>query len=102
MMGSGDIPMSAIRNQVVSALGPDRPGGSKSGTARDASFPITDVVGLEGEVPVLEDLWAYDPGRDRFECSGARPSFLERVEDAGFGTLLNASMNRSHSTRLQR
>jgi len=101
MMGSGDIPLSAIRNQVVSAL---------DLIVQAARFPdgqrriisITDVVGLEGEVPILEDLWAYDPNTDQFECSGARPSFLKRVEDAGYGTLLNSALNRSHATRLQR
>ena len=101
MMGSGDIPMSAIRNQVVSALDLVVQAARFSDGKRRITS-ITDVVGLEGEVPILEDLWAYDPSTDRWECSGARPSFLERVEDAGYGTLLNAAMNRSHSTRLKR
>ena len=101
MMGSGDIPMSAIRNQVVSALDLIVQA-ARFSDGRRRIVSITDVVGLEGEVPILEDLWGYDPGTDRFECSSARPSFLERVEDAGFGTLLNAALNRGHSTRLKR
>lgn len=93
MMASGEIPLSAIRNQVVSAVDLIvQAARFKDGRRRIVS--ITDVVGLEGDVPVLEDIWSYDVGADRFECSGGRPSFTERVEDLGFGDLLKAGLGR--------
>ena len=96
MMGSGEMPLSAIRNQVVSAVDLIvQAARFRDGKRRIVS--ITDVAGLEGEVPVLEDLWAYDAGANRFECSGARPSFTERVEDMGYGELLHAALGRGHA-----
>ena len=96
MMGSGEIPLSAIRNQVISAVDLIvQASRFRDGSRRIVS--ITDVVGLEGDVAVLEDLWAYDPGTERFECSGGRPSFTGQVEDMGYGELLNAAMGRGHA-----
>ena len=94
MMGSGEIPLSAIRHQVVSAVDMIvQAARFRDGKRRVVS--ITDVAGLEGDVPVLDDIWAYDPGTDRFTCSGTRPSFTERVKDMGLGDLLAASMSAS-------
>ena len=91
MMGSGEMPLSAIRNQVISAVDLVVHA-SRFSNGKRRVVAITDVVGLEGDVPVLENIWSYDPGSDRFACSGSRPSFAARVEDAGFGDLLTASM----------
>ena len=100
MMGSGEIPLSAIRNQVVSAVDLIvQAARFRDGKRRIVS--ITDVAGLEGDVAVLEDLWVYDPGADRFECSGGRPSFTERVEDMGYGDLLNSAMGRGHAALIR-
>ena len=91
MMGSGEIPLSAIRHQVISAVDlVVQAARFRDGKRRVVS--ITDVIGLEGDVPVLDDIWAYDPGTDRFACSGTRPSFTDRVNDLGLADLLNASM----------
>ena len=96
MMGSGEIPLSAIRNQVISAVDLIvQAARFRDGKRRIVS--ITDVAGFEGDVAVLEDLWAYDAGSGRFECSGGRPSFTDRVEDMGYGELLNAAMGRGHA-----
>ena len=96
MMGSGEIPLSAIRNQVVSAVDLIvQTSRFRDGRRRIVS--ITDVAGLEGEVAVLEDLWSYDPLADRFECSGGRPSFANRVDELGLSELLNAGMGRRHT-----
>ena len=91
MMGSGEMPLSAIRNQVITAVDLVVHA-SRFSNGKRKVVAITDVVGLEGDVPVLENIWSYDPGSDRFACSGSRPSFAARVEDAGFGDLLTASM----------
>lgn len=98
MMGSGEIPLSAIRNQVVSAVDLIvQAARFRDGRRRIVS--ITDVAGLEGDVAVLEDLWSFDPLTDRFECSGGRPSFSSRVEDFGLGDLLNAGLGRRQGPR---
>ena len=100
MMGSGDIPLSAIRNQVISAVDLIvQAARFRDGTRRIVS--ITDVSGLEGDVAVMEDLWVYDAGNHRFECSGAQPSFTARVEDMGYGELLHAAMGRGHTALLR-
>ncbi len=92
MMGSGEMPLSAIRNQVISAVD-IVVHASRFSDGKRRVVAITDVSGLEGDVPVLEDIWSYDPGSDRFVCSGTRPSFAGRVEDTGLGDLLTASMS---------
>ena len=92
MMGAGEMPLSAIRNQVISAVD-IVVHASRFSNGRRRIVAITDVIGLEGDVPVLENIWSYDPGPDRFVCGGTRPSFAGRVEDAGFGDLLTASMS---------
>ncbi|MCY4012687.1 MAG: CpaF family protein [Gammaproteobacteria bacterium] len=92
-MESGEMPLSAVRNQVVSAIDLV----VQTSRFRDGKRRVTtisDVVGLEGDVPVLEDLWHFDPATGRFECSGSRPSFTKRVEDEGLGSELNASLGR--------
>ena len=61
MMGSGEIPMSAIRHQVASAVDLIvQAARFRDGRRRITS--ITYVAGLEGETPVLEEIWAYDGG----------------------------------------
>ena len=93
MMGSGEMPLSAIRNQVISAVDLIvQAARFRDGRRRIVS--ITDVVGLEGDVPVLEDIWSYDVAKDRFSCDSARPSFTDRVEEQGLGHLLNAGLGR--------
>ena len=91
MMGAGEMPLSAIRHQVMSAVDMIVQA-ARFRDGRRRIISITDVVGLEGDVPVLEDIWAYDQAKDRFSCSGARPSFTQRVQDMGLGDLLRSSM----------
>ena len=91
MMGSGEMPLSAIRHQVVSAVDLIvQVARFRDGKRRIIS--ITDLAGLEGDVPVLEDIWSYDPSADRFNCAGTRPSWTDRVNDMGLGDLLKSSM----------
>ena len=98
MMGTGDVPLSAIRNQVVSALDVVvQVSRFRDGKRRIVS--ITDVVGLEADTPILEHLWTYDAAAGLFECSGGRPSFAERLEDQGFGAMLHAGMAETKRAR---
>ena len=100
MMGSGEVPLSAIRGQVISAVDLIvQAARFRDGTRRIVS--ITDVVGLEGDVPVLEDLWTYDAGSGRFECGSSRPSFTEHVESLGYGESLDAAMGRNRMTPMR-
>ena len=96
MMGAGDLPMAVIRNQVVSAVDLIiQATRSRDGKRRIES--ITDVAGLEGDRPVLEDLWSYDHRTNSFECSGAIPSFRSRVEEQGYGNLLKVGLNKGRA-----
>ena len=91
MMGSGEIPMSAIRHQVASAVDLIvQAARFRDGTRRIVS--ITYVAGLEGDTPVLEEIWRYDPAAERFEYGGDLPAFNRRFQATGLGKLLKASM----------
>ncbi len=92
MMAGMDIPVSAIREYISSALHLI----IHLSRMRDGSrrvTQITEVVGMEGEVITLQDIFDYDyrapprtegdlPGR--IVPSGIRPSFAGRLEDLGF------------------
>ena len=96
MMGAGEIPLQVIRRQVTSAIDlivqVDR---FRDGRRRVVS--ITDVVGLEGDQPVLEDIWSWDTATSVWACSGGRPSFYENVVAQGFGDLLHAGLGRGRA-----
>ena len=88
--------MSAVRNQVVSAVDLIvQVARFRNGKRRIIS--LTDVAGMEGSVPVLEDIWSYEPSTDRFVLGSNRPSFQARVEDMGLGHLLRTSMSSATS-----
>ena len=96
MMESGEMPLSAIRNQVVSAVDLIvQVARFRDGVRRVTA--VTDVAGLEGDVAVLENVWSFDPTDGRFKSSGNRPSFTERIEELGFGDELRASLGRPGS-----
>ena len=100
MMESGEMPLSAIRTQVVSAVDAIvQVARFRDGTRRVVA--ITDVAGLEGDTPVLEDLWVWDAAEQRFTCSGNQPSFMGFVEEMGFGAELRASFGRRPAPRLR-
>ena len=92
MISSAELPSKVVRNQVVSAVDLIvQATRFRDGRRRITS--ITDVVGLEGDVPVLEDLWSYDAGQDSFQCNSSRPSFRDRMEEMGFGEALADSLS---------
>jgi pilus assembly protein CpaF len=81
-----DLPLRAIREQVVSAFDII----VYQARFRDGSrriTHITEVVGLEGDTVVLQDLFRYelsDGGRTgRFGSTGLRPVCLQKLHDAG-------------------
>jgi pilus assembly protein CpaF len=91
LMAGIELPVRAIREQVASALDliihQER---LRDGTRR--LVKVTEVVGMEGEVITLQDLFEFDfkagldeSGRFRgsLQSTGLRPKFLERLADAG-------------------
>jgi Flp pilus assembly CpaF family ATPase len=91
LMAGLDLPVRAIREQVASAVDviihQDR--------MRDGSRRVThvsEVIGMEGEVVTLQDLFVFDHragldehGRHRgtLRWTGLRPTFLDTLADSG-------------------
>jgi pilus assembly protein CpaF len=92
LMAGMDLPVRAIREQVASAIQLIvHQARLKDGTRRVTH--ITEVVGMEGDVITLQDLFLFDFGmgiddtgraRGHLKSLGLRPRFLEKLEDQGF------------------
>jgi len=90
-MAGMDLPIRAIREQVASALDlVVHLARLRDGTRRVTH--ISEVMGMEGDVIVLQDLYLYDYGmgvdeEGRFlghlKSTGIRPTFSERLADHG-------------------
>jgi pilus assembly protein CpaF len=91
LMAGVDIPMRAIREQISSAINLIvHQSRLKDGTRRLTH--ITEIVGMEGDVVTLQDIFVFDyragideNGRFRgiIQPTGLRPRFLERMSDQG-------------------
>ncbi|MFC7486702.1 CpaF family protein [Knoellia sp. CPCC 206453] len=91
LMSGVDLPMRAIREQVAGAIDLIiQQARLKDGTRRIVQ--ITEVVGMEGDIITLQDLFAFDyaAGRDengRFlgelRSTGIRPKFTTDLHDLG-------------------
>jgi len=91
LMAGIDLPMRAIREQVASAVDLI----VHQQRLRDGSrriTHITEVVGMEGDVITLQDIFLYDFGmgvdehgryRGLLKSTGLRPKFLDTLTDAG-------------------
>jgi pilus assembly protein CpaF len=91
LMAGVELPIRAIREQVASAVDlivhQQR---MKDGSRRITQ--VTEVLGMEGEVITLQDVFSYDfrAGQDQqgrllgtLHPTGLRPRFVERLLDAG-------------------
>jgi pilus assembly protein CpaF len=82
LMAGFDLPARAIREQVASALDlivhVDR---FRDGSRRITH--ITEVVGMEGEIITLQDIFKHDYQHDTLEATGIRPAFTERLVERG-------------------
>jgi len=96
LMGSLGLPAVAIRQQIVSALDVIvQVQRMRDGKRRLTQ--VTEVVGLEGDVVVLQDLFRFEYDgenrdgtlRGQFVATGVRPSFLPRLKYFGLDTLYN-------------
>jgi pilus assembly protein CpaF len=91
LMAGVELPIRAIREQVASAIDLIvHQARFKDGTRRITH--LTEVVGMEGDVITLQDLFVFDHlmGRDvngrtlgTLKSTGLRPRFLEKLEAAG-------------------
>jgi pilus assembly protein CpaF len=89
LMAGIDMPVRAIREQIASAIDmivhQDR--------FRDGSRKvthITDVQGMEGDIIVMQDIFAFDQAGfeggkviGQLKPTGIRPKFMEKLEAAG-------------------
>ncbi len=94
LMGAMGLPALAIRQQMVSAIDVIvQVQRMRDGKRRVTQ--VTEVVGLEGDVVVLQDLFRFDYDgenrdgtlRGQFVPTGVRPAFLPRVKYFGLDTL---------------
>ena len=91
LMAGMDLPVRAIREQIASAIQVIvHQGRLKDGTRRFTH--VTEIVGMEGDVITLQDLFLFDFGmgmddsgrvRGHIKSLGIRPHFLEKLEDQG-------------------
>lgn len=89
LMAGMDLPVRAIREQVASAVDLI----VQQSRLRDGSrkiINITEVQGMEGDVIVMSDIFAFEQqgienGKivGRLKPTGIRPKFYERIEAAG-------------------
>lgn len=90
LMAGMDLPIRAIREQISSAIDVI----VQQSRLRDGSRKIThitEVLGMEGEVIVLQDIFRFDQtGIDKqgkvqgyFRATGIRPHFIDKLSAAG-------------------
>jgi pilus assembly protein CpaF len=91
LMAGVDIPVRAVREQIAAAIDlVVHQARMRDGTRRITQ--VTEVVGMEGDVVTLQDLFTFDyrsgmdeQGRFRgtIQPTGLRPSFSERLGEQG-------------------
>ena len=91
LMAGVDLPIRAIREQVSSAIDLIvHQSRFKDGTRHITH--VTEVVGMEGDVITLQDIFLFDQGMGfdetgrslgRLKSTGLRPKFLEQLKAAG-------------------
>jgi pilus assembly protein CpaF len=89
-MAGFDLPLKALRQQISSAVDLIIQANRLQGGPRKITH-ITEVVGMEQDTIILQDIYHYqqdginEQGRafGRFEATGIRPSFMDKMEAAG-------------------
>ena len=91
LMAGVELPVRAIREQISSAVDVI----VQLGRLRDGSRRITsiaEVVGMEGQIVTLQDIFEFDYGagldedgrfRGTVRPTGIRPQFTDRLKDVG-------------------
>ena len=82
MMGSGDIPLPALRRQIASSIDMVvQLARLRSG--HRCVLSATNVVGIENDIVTTEEMWRRRPGPEDdyvFETSGRQPKWMEAVD----------------------
>ncbi len=90
MMAGTDIPLSAMRRQMVSAVDlVIQISRFRSGERKIVS--ITEVTGMEGEVVTMQDIFIFQLSPQAaqsaeegfFRCTGFVPKFVDQLKDSG-------------------
>jgi pilus assembly protein CpaF len=82
LMAGFDLPTRAIREQIASALNLIVHVDRLRDGARRVSH-VTEVVGMEGDIITLQDIYKYDYKTMSLVATGIRPEFVDRLEDHG-------------------
>ncbi|MFK8112402.1 MAG: CpaF family protein [Rubripirellula sp.] len=90
MMSGFELPVKAIRQQVSGAVDVLIQANRLQGGPRRITA-ITEIVGMEQDTIIMQDIYKYqqlgvnEEGKayGQFECTGVRPSFMERLECNG-------------------
>ena len=99
MMASASLPPKAIRTQIVGAVNLIVQVSRMRDGVRRVTY-VTEIVGIEGEVIVLQDLFKYEyQGESRdgtllgaFNAAPVRPHFMKRAAYFGLDRALSAAM----------
>ena len=82
LMAGFDLPSRAIREQIAAALNlivhVDR---ARDGSRRISH--ITEVVGMEGDIVTLQDIFRFDHHQSALVPTGVRPEFVDKLAEAG-------------------
>ena len=89
-MAGFELPLKALRQQIASAVDLIVQSNRLQGGPRKITH-ITEVLGMEQDTIVMQDIYHYvkegidENGRafGRFEATGVRPNFMDRLEAAG-------------------
>jgi pilus assembly protein CpaF len=89
-MSGIDLPLKALRQQISSAVDLIIQAGRLQGGKRRVTY-ITEIVGMEQDTIVMQDIYRYmqegldenGKAKGRFEATGVRPSFMDKLESAG-------------------
>ena len=90
MMSGFEMPIKAMRQQISSAVHLIVQTNRLQGGPRRVTH-VTEIVGMEEDTVVMQDIFRYmqegvdeaGRARGRFESTGIRPAFMERLESAG-------------------
>jgi pilus assembly protein CpaF len=89
-MAGFELPLKALRQQIASAVDLIVQANRLQGGPRKITH-ITEILGMEQDTIVMQDIYHYEKegidesGRafGRFEATGVRPNFMDRLEAAG-------------------
>ena len=93
MMGSGEMPLPALRRQIASSIDlVVQLARLRSGHRCVTS--VTNVVGIENDIVTTEEMWRRRPSDSEhvFETSGRQPSWMEEVDAVGLREPLLAAL----------